>query len=634
MDIGIVVFAYNRSRHLGKVLEGLRENREVSKLYIFQDGLKCEEHQNEWEMTRQVIEDIDWCETAYQLSHKNKGLACSIVDGISAVFAENDAVIVLEDDCVPTANFVNFMVQCFEKYQNDKRVYSVSGYSWPIDLPEDEYDVYGCGRVSSWGWGTWKDRWKQYSTDSGILNRIKRDKKKSQYLAAWGNDCEQMLLDSVAGKNDSWAIYWELIVIENGGICINPYQSLIHNIGMDGTGVHCGKTDKYEAEQDSGMRTNFNLPNVLNILHATEYAFADLYGSYTASSTKDASKENVFVYGLGKFFYQHERELNERYNITAFVDRWKEGWYAGRKILKPNNVKDCAYDKIIIMVQSMQECIKIIREMLCIGIKHESILLGYTLFEIYSGVIDGIDITQDGSILLRFRNTSVTVRSEDEFNNVYEVFAGQVYDYFINNVKRDIVIDVGMNIGDSMLYFLEKKNVEKIYGYEPFAKTFVRAKENLRRYLGTGKIQIFQQGISNENAERSISFNVDMTCGQSTLVDVRQYAYCRYKEWGLVQEKCEQVEQIEVRRASEVFAPILKAYPYHNIILKLDCEGEEYNIVEELFQSGILDKFSFIMLEWHYKGKDIILDYLEKAGFSWWCNDRNAETGLVYAYQK
>lgn len=114
MDIGIVVFAYNRSRHLGKVLEGLRENREVSKLYIFQDGLKCEEHQNEWEMTRQVIEDIDWCETAYQLSHKNKGLACSIVDGISAVFAENDAVIVLEDDCVPTANFVNFMVQCFE----------------------------------------------------------------------------------------------------------------------------------------------------------------------------------------------------------------------------------------------------------------------------------------------------------------------------------------------------------------------------------------------------------------------------------------------------------------------------------------------------------------------------------------
>lgn len=186
MDIGIVVFAYNRSRHLGKVLEGLRENREVSKLYIFQDGLKCEEHQNEWEMTRQVIEDIDWCETAYQLSHKNKGLACSIVDGISAVFAENDAVIVLEDDCVPTANFVNFMVQCFEKYQNDKRVYSVSGYSWPIDLPEDEYDVYGCGRVSSWGWGTWKDRWKQYSTDSGILNRIKRDKKKSQYLAKMG----------------------------------------------------------------------------------------------------------------------------------------------------------------------------------------------------------------------------------------------------------------------------------------------------------------------------------------------------------------------------------------------------------------------------------------------------------------
>ena len=153
MNIGIIVFAYNRSRHLNKVLEGLRRNEGISKLYIFQDGLKCEQDRDEWQKTQQVIKSISWCEVIYTQSPCNKGLAKSIVDGMNAVFTENDAVIVLEDDCVPTANYIRYMYQCLDTYAENKKVYSVSGYSWPIDLSENQYDVYGCGRISSWGWG-------------------------------------------------------------------------------------------------------------------------------------------------------------------------------------------------------------------------------------------------------------------------------------------------------------------------------------------------------------------------------------------------------------------------------------------------------------------------------------------------
>ena len=58
MNIGITVFAYNRSWHLSKVLEGLEKNEGISKLYIFQDGLKCEQHRMEWEKTQYVIKNI------------------------------------------------------------------------------------------------------------------------------------------------------------------------------------------------------------------------------------------------------------------------------------------------------------------------------------------------------------------------------------------------------------------------------------------------------------------------------------------------------------------------------------------------------------------------------------------------
>lgn len=50
------------------------------------------------------------------------------------------------------------------------------------------YDVYGCGRISSWGWGTWRDRWEQYSVDNNALKRLKEDK--SRNLAVWENDLE------------------------------------------------------------------------------------------------------------------------------------------------------------------------------------------------------------------------------------------------------------------------------------------------------------------------------------------------------------------------------------------------------------------------------------------------------------
>lgn len=72
-------------------------------------------------------------------------------------------------------------------------------------------------------------------------------------------------------------------------------------------------------------------------------------------------KENVLVYGLGNFFKEYEKDINYDFNIAAFIDQKKKGWYAGKKILKLEDVKYYDYDKIIIMVQSIQECIKIIK---------------------------------------------------------------------------------------------------------------------------------------------------------------------------------------------------------------------------------------------------------------------------------
>ena len=102
---------------------------------------------------------------------------------------------------------------------------------------------------------------------------------------------------------------------------------------------------------------------------------------------------------------------------------------------------------------------------------------------------------------------------------------------------------------------------------------------------------------------------------------------------GLVSQQNEDEEQIEVRSASEVFGSIIRSHLQNNIVLKLDCEGEEYNILADLVKNKLLDKIDFIMLEWHYGGKESILEYLDESGFSYWLTDKNQHMGMIYAYR-
>lgn len=231
-----------------------------------------------------------------------------------------------------------------------------------------------------------------------------------------------------------------------------------------------------------------------------------------------------------------------------------------------------------------------------------------------------------------YMGVSLCIASVDQFYNAYETFADKAYCYRLNNGKKDIVFDIGMNIGDTALFFLKNRNVEKVYGYEPFMETFLLAKKNIESYRdGKEKCEIFQYGLSHRSEKRIIEFNHGMTCGMSTDAKMREYAYEYYNSQGLVDMECNCLEEIEVKKASEVLGEVMEAYPDRNYILKMDCEGEEYGIIEELYKAEILGCFHVIMLEWHYEGGERIIQYLEKAGFSCWCFEKGDGLGMVYA---
>lgn len=370
MKIATIVFTYNRSWHTKQVLDALSHNYELpEKLFIFQDGLKKREHEVEWEKVNSLIKMVDFCPVEIIVAEENKGLAKSIMSGIDYVIQNYDAVIVLEDDCVPSKNFIGFMNQALHKYEKVQNVYNVTGFGYTDEFSDREYDAYFIGRTCSWGWGTWKNRWTDFTPNPNDLSEILSDENKSRNLSMWGNDLPQMMINQMNGKNDSWAVYWALYVINKMGFCLVPYESLVENIGMDGTGVHCGVTTDYEVSLENNNKKEYNLPEKVDFNFEASPYFLKRFGGYTAFNA-DTNKKHIIIYGLGNFYQRNEKYFNDNYYIECFVDKAKKGFFAGKRIIQLDEISnyfDCQIMILLINMSEGEEISKLLYEKYGIG---------------------------------------------------------------------------------------------------------------------------------------------------------------------------------------------------------------------------------------------------------------------------
>ena len=155
----ILLFTYNRPQHTHQTLNALLENKlcEESELFVFSDGFKGEEDKSEVMEVRRIIYNIMGFKKIHIIEHSvNRGLAKSIIDGVSQVIEARGKVIVLEDDLITTPYFLTFMNEALHLFEKEERVGHVHGYCYlcrSCRMPS--YKVTG-----SWGWGTWERAWK------------------------------------------------------------------------------------------------------------------------------------------------------------------------------------------------------------------------------------------------------------------------------------------------------------------------------------------------------------------------------------------------------------------------------------------------------------------------------------------
>ena len=252
----IAFFVYNRPFHTKKSIESLVRNNLAgnSDLFIFSDAAKDDSVLEDVKEVRKFIKTISGFKNIEIIEReKNLGLANSIINGVTSVIERYGKVIVIEDDLICSTNFLRYINEALEFYEDKKKIFSVTGYNYPerlMKIPRNyNYDVYFCPRCSSWGWGTWKDRWEKADWELKNIDEFLKNKKLRKEYSYSGEDKIDMLIAQIQGKIDSWATRWEYTQFINNGYTVYPVKSFINNIGFDGTGINSGYDKKYFYEE-------------------------------------------------------------------------------------------------------------------------------------------------------------------------------------------------------------------------------------------------------------------------------------------------------------------------------------------------------------------------------------------------
>jgi hypothetical protein len=286
MPAPITLFTYARPDHVRRTLEALLLNPQAAShdLIVFSDAARSSEKQDAVDEVRSYLTTITGFRTI-KIYHRsnNFGLAKSIIEGVTQVLHEHDRIIVLEDDMVTSPHFLAYMNEALDRFAGDERVISIHGYVYPVQqaLPE-AFFLYG---ADCWGWATWRRGWRLFNPDGqALLQELKRRELIYNFDFNGAYRYSKMLEGQVKGANDSWAVRWYASAFLASKLTLYPGRSLVHNIGNDSSGTHCGADTVNDAELST---TPIDLSD-LKVLHsasgraAFEVFFRKAHGTFAS----------------------------------------------------------------------------------------------------------------------------------------------------------------------------------------------------------------------------------------------------------------------------------------------------------------------------------------------------------------
>lgn len=241
MNSPIVIFAYNRPKHLSNLLDSLVINKssKLSKIFLFCDGPKNEYDEGKISEIKNLLKIKNIKIYHKKFRKKNIGLANNIIRGVTKVLNKYKSCIILEDDLILNPNCIKFMNVMLENFKNTEDIGSVSAHSYIDEFKYiKKFNFYFTKRHSSWCWGTWSRVWKKIEWNSKNLNSHFNSDNNLKKFSEGGNDLNLLLWGNYKKIINSWAIRFNFHCMKQSLKSIQPRFSMIKNDGRDFSGTH------------------------------------------------------------------------------------------------------------------------------------------------------------------------------------------------------------------------------------------------------------------------------------------------------------------------------------------------------------------------------------------------------------
>lgn len=251
----IVLFTYNRLEHTKETIEALKQNdyAKDSDLIVYSDAPKTESDSIKVLNVREYLKTINGFKNIIVVEQKeNKGLASSIIDGVTEIVNKYGSIIVLEDDVVVSRFFLKYVNQALELYKNNGKVMQIGS---TLFKNTDKYGIREAffSRVpDSPCWATWNRAWEKFNKDPEKLISTFTEKEILDFDLNCKAGFWQQVIDNKDKKINTWAIFWYASMFRNNGLVLYPPMPMNRNIGFDGSGVHCCSTDMYDVDDLCG----------------------------------------------------------------------------------------------------------------------------------------------------------------------------------------------------------------------------------------------------------------------------------------------------------------------------------------------------------------------------------------------
>jgi hypothetical protein len=262
----LLFMVFNRPEKTSRVWEVVR-HMQPEKLYVSADGARLDRPDDieKCAQVREIISNVDWeCDVKYLIHEQNLGCTLAGKTAFDWVFSQEDELIELEDDVLPTQSFFWFMQEMLEKYKKDNRISYICAENYGIKSGNATYFFSQYG--GSWGWATWKrvyDLW-EYKLDSleDVINNkdfIKSFPSRFQYLYWKRAFCHWKYIGG--NTYDLQSIY---LIHKYNMMNIVPNINLVTNIGWDNQASNTRVGNNDPNAQKFGNIPSFELDEIID----------------------------------------------------------------------------------------------------------------------------------------------------------------------------------------------------------------------------------------------------------------------------------------------------------------------------------------------------------------------------------